>query len=100
MKKNSRDPSIELLENMREEGKYFNIQECFLGEVISGVPNLKVRFEDIELTSKELYILQGVKDRKTASIESNYRFELKKGDKVVILQIANSYIVVDKVVKL
>ena len=95
----SKDPSIELIEAMREEGKHFNIQEVFLAEVVSGMPDLKVKFKDIELTKKELYILQGVKDRKGASVESNYRFELKKGDKVILLQVAESYIVVDKVVK-
>lgn len=99
MKGKSKDPAIELIESMREEGKHFNIQEVFLAEVISGLPNLRVKFEDIELTKKELYVLQGLKDRKTASLHSEYRFELKKGDKVILLQVAESYIVVDKVVK-
>lgn len=100
MQSKSKDPSIEFIENLREEGKYFNVQEVFLGKVISGLPNLRVKFEEIELTKKELYIFEGLKDRKTASIESNYRFELKKGDIVVILQVSDSYIIVDKVVKL
>lgn len=95
----SKDPSIELIESMREEGKHFNIQEVFLAEVIAGLPDLKIKFQDIELTKKELYILQGLKDRKKASEHSEYRFELKKGDKVILLQVAESYIVVDKVVK-
>lgn len=95
----SKDPSIELIESMREEGKHFNIQEVFLAEVIAGLPDLKVKFQDIELTKKELYIAQGLKDRKKASEHSEYRFELKGGDKVLLLQVAESYIVIDKVVK-
>ena len=95
----SKDPSIELIEAMREEGKHFNIQEVFLAEVIAGLPDLKVKFQDIELTKKELYIAQGLKDRKKASEHSEYRFELKGGDKVLLLQVAESYIVIDKVVK-
>ena len=99
MQNKSKDPSIELIEAMREEGKYFNIQEVFLADVISGMPNLKVKFQDITLTEKELYIAQGLKDRKKASEHSEYRFELKGGDKVLLLQVAESYIVIDKVVK-
>lgn len=94
-----RDPSIELIETMREQGKYFNVKEVFFGEVLSPPPSLRVKMDDIVLEKDDLYITQALLDRPNASEHSNYRFELSVGDKVIIIYTADMYIVLDKVVK-
>lgn len=94
-----RDPSIEFIETMREQGKYYNEKEVFFAEVLSPPPSLRIKMEDIVLEKDDLYITQALKDRPSASEESNYRFKLKTGDKVIVIYTSDMYIVIDKVVK-
>ena len=42
------DRTNELIKLMREQGAHYNVQEVFLGEVISKSP-LKIKFSDIEV---------------------------------------------------
>lgn len=90
------NPSIKLIENIRKQGAYFNVQEIFFGKVISPSP-LKVKFKDIIVDN--LAVTQSFIDLGIAYKHFDKVF-LKAGDIVLIVyfQDIDKYVVVDKVV--
>lgn len=41
---------------MREEGKHYNTPSFFIGEIVAGLPNIKVKIDNIQLDNNDLYI--------------------------------------------
>ena len=93
----NRNPTIELIENMREQGKYFNKDNIFMGVVISTAP-FKVKMNNIILEKANLMICKSVIDRNKAISETNYKWNFKVKDKVLLICAAEKFIIIDKVV--
>lgn len=96
------DRTNELIKLMREQGAHYNVQEVFLGEVISKSP-LKIKFSDIEVKGE--YFLKTRKflelfDHKCSRDNCNcVQRRVENGDTVLIIysKEIDKYILVDKV---
>ena len=100
-----KDPFLSLYEIMGEATKIE--ASFFIAKVISPLPNLKVKLNDLVLDkddfliSKSLLLSNNAKiTASDCSIEHNLKDELKINDKVVLLRIDDKFIILDKVVSI
>ena len=84
------DSFSNLIDILREEGKFYNEPSFYFGKITSKLPNLKVALSDIELNKNNLLIDKVLLDRNDLSI----------GDKVIMLRDNNKFIIISKVVSL
>ncbi len=117
------DPYNQMLGLMREEGAFHNEPLFFMGEVISPLPNLKIKVNDIDVDKDNLKIDKWLLDRATETFtdydEGNHshgdatgpgthKHEMREplknsldiGDSVVMLRNKNEFIIISKVVSL
>lgn len=117
------DPYNQILSLMREEGSFHNEPPFFIGEVISPLPNLKIKVNDIDLDKNNLKIDKWLLDRATETFKNSdegnhshenvsgsgsHKHEMREllkntldiGDSVVILRNKNEFIIISKVVSL
>lgn len=92
------NPSIKFIENIRQQGAYFNVQELFFGKATSASP-LKVKFKNIIVEEKSFAKTQSFIDLEKAYKHYGKTF-IKTGDVLLIayLKEIDKYIIVDKVV--
>lgn len=105
-----------LLETIREEGKAYNPLTPMLGEIISPLPNLKLKINSMELYKDDLMISKWLLDRnninyfnncsehgdETITFEPKLENRLCPGDLVLLIPLNNGekFIIVEKVVNL
>ena len=117
------DPYNQILGLMREEGAFHNEPPFLVGEVISPLPNLKIRVNNIELDKDNLKIDKWLLDRAietfidfdngshshgNATGDGSHKHEMREplkntldiGDNVVMLKNGDNFIVISKVVSL
>ena len=101
------DPFSNLIDAIREEGSYYNEPSFYFAKVTSGLPNLKVMLNDMELGKNNLLIDKTLLDRhnysiscSNGSITHNLKDKLNVGDKVVMLRDNNKFIIISKVVSI
>ena len=95
----------ELINVLREEGKFYNEPSFYFAKVTSELPNLKVMLNDMELNKNNLLIDKSLLDRhnysvscSNGSITHNLKDKLSVGDRVVMLRDNNKFIIISKVV--
>ena len=117
------DPYNQILGLMREEGAFHNEPPFFIGEVISPLPNLKIKVNDIDLDKNNLKIDKWLLDRAietfidfdegshshgNATGDGRHKHEMREplkntldiGDSVIMLRNQNEFIIISKVVSL
>lgn len=117
------DPYNQILSLMRDEGAYHNEPSFFIGEVLSPLPDLKVKVCDIELDKDNLMIDKWLLDRATetfidydegihshgdATGPGSHKHEIREplkdslnvGDSVIMLKSNNTFIIISKVVQM
>lgn len=79
----------------------------FIAKVTNGLPNLKITLENIELDKEDFLISKSLLlsndasvNCSTGNITHNLKDKLIAGDKVLLIQVSDTYIVIDKVVSL
>lgn len=97
----------EILETMREEGKFYNEPSFFIGKIIEPLPNIKIRLSDMDLVKSQLLIDKTLLDRHNfsvscseGSISHNLNDRLNVGDKVVLIFDEDKFIIISKVVSI
>lgn len=104
MQKHAKNAAIELIENLRKEGAYYNVQEIFIGKVISKSP-LKIKFSDIEVKGDTFFktrkFLELFDEKCTAKDCNCIHRRIETGDDVLIVysKEIEKYILVDKIYK-
>ena len=100
-----KDPFLSLYEIMGEATKIE--ASFFIAKVISPLPNLKVNLNDLVLDKDDFLISKNLLLSNNAnitanecSIEHNLKDELKVNDKVVLLRIDDTFIILSKVVSI
>ena len=102
------DPYNQILGLMREEGAFHNEPPFFIGEVISQLPNLKIRVNNIDLDKHNLKIDEGSHSHGNATGDGSHKHEMREplkntldiGDSVIMLRNKNEFIIISKVVSL
>ena len=106
------DPYNQILGLMREEGAFHNEPPFFIGEVISPLPNLKIRVNNIDLDKHNLKIDKWLLDRAMETFidfdEGSHKHEMREplkntldiGDSVIMLRNKNEFIIISKLVSL
>ena len=108
------DPYNKILSLMREEGSFHNEPPFLIGEVISPLPDLKIKVDNIELDKDNLKIDKWLLDRSenmstesaSCTVSHNHDIQepikdiLKANDEVVMLRNEDTFIVISKVVSL
>ena len=96
-----------LIDILREEGKFYNEPSFYFAKVTSELPNLKVMINNMELDKNNLLIDKSLLDRHNyyincseSSIKHNLQDKLSIGDKVVMLRDSNKFIIISKVVNI
>ena len=84
------DSFSNLIDILREEGKFYNEPSFYFAKVTSELPNLKVVLNDMELSKNNLLI-------DSLLLNTN---NLNVGDKVVMLRDNNKFIIISKVVSI
>ena len=99
------DSFSNLIDILREEGKFYNEPSFYFAKVTSELPNLKVMINDMELDKNNLLIDKSLLDRHNyyincseGTINHNLKDKLSIGDKVVMLKDNNKFIIISKVV--
>lgn len=102
------NPINELIEAMREEGKYYNEPSFYFAEIVSSYPDLKVKFDDMVHNRDTLLIDKFLLDRcssfntETNSGHTHFMNRLtdvlKVGDEVVLIRKGSKFIIMSKVV--
>ena len=93
------DPYNQMLGLMREEGAFHNEPLFFMGEVISPLPNLKIKVNDIDVDNHSHGDATGPGTHKHEMREP-LKNSLDIGDSVVMLRNKNEFIIISKVVSL
>lgn len=101
------NPFNDLINVLREEGKFYNEPSFHFAKITSELPNLKVMLNDMELDKHNLLIDKSLLDRHNysvscteGSITHNLKDKLSIGDKVVMLRDNNKFIIISKVVSI
>ena len=117
------DPYNQILGLMREEGAFHNEPPFFIGEVISPLPNLKIRVNNIDLDKHNLKIDKWLLDRAmetftdfdegshshgNATGDGSHKHEMREplkntldiGDSVIMLRNGDCFIIISKVVSI
>lgn len=117
------DPYNQILGLIREEGAFHNEPPFFIGKVISPLPNLKIRVNNIDLDKHNLKIDKWLLDRAMETFidfdegshshenttgDGSHKHEMREplkntldiGDSVVMLRNKNEFIIISKVVNL
>ena len=117
------DPYNKILSLMREEGSFHNEPPFLIGEVISPLPDLKIKVDNIELDKDNLKIDKWLLDRAVetfvdfdegshshgnATGAGTHKHEMREplkntldiGDSVIMLRNGDCFIIISKVVSI
>lgn len=104
------NPFNDIIEAMREEGKYYNEPSFYFAKVVSSYPNLKVKFNDMIHDRNTLQIDKFLLDRCTSfntDSSDGHTHSLNKltdllkvGDEVVLIRNNNKFVIISKVVNI
>ena len=102
------DPYNQILSLMREEGSFHNEPHFLIGEVMSPLPNLKVKVNNIELDKDNLKIDKWLLDRNNANFttvsDGTHTHEISDklniNDNVIMLRNNDTFIIISKVVSI
>lgn len=102
-----RNPFIDFISVIDSRNKELSQVPFFIGKVTSGLPNLEVQVEGLVLDKQSLLVDKGIIDRNNAtiscsagSVTHNLKDVLKAGDKVILLRINDTFVVISKVVSI
>lgn len=106
------DPYNQILSLMREEGAFHNEPPFFIGEIISPLPDIKVKVNDLILDKHNLKIDKWLLDRAIETFKNfddgDHSHEMREplkntldiGDSVIMLRKGDEFIIISKVVSL